>query len=152
MSNLTPIQLLEAAQADLSARDEQIVKLGADLAAAVKLGEETEARAIAAETALASAQADLATAKASVESLTADNAKLAKDASDLAAKEQDVEKRASARLAAMQAEIGIAPPLPTGAPGSGQSAGPATITFAEFRTLSVPEQNAHVRKGGKIAG
>jgi len=119
---LSTAQRLDAAEKALVAANEQLTTANASL-------ESSRAETVSANGTITSLNADLATAKAIIESL---NTELATAKSSLAtaqaesanlrAKEQDVEKRASARLQQMQAAIGISPPLPTG-PASGAAQG-----------------------------
>jgi len=115
----TTIQELEQAQARVVALETQLAQLTADhttaLAAVAVRAESAEASAARLTADLAASAASLADAQAQVATLTAANA-------DLAAAERDVEKRASARLASMQASIGIAPPLPVEATASAVAA------------------------------
>ena len=122
MAILTTIQELDQAQAQIVALEANVSELTSDFAAATARADSATVRAESAEasaakltTDLAASAASLADAQAQVATLTAANA-------DLAAAERDVEKRASARLASMQASIGIAPPLPVEATASAVAA------------------------------
>lgn len=141
MSIPTIAERLEQAQTDLASKDLEIVKLTADLTAANQLSEGAENRAKLAEDSLAEIRSDLEKAKTAISEAEANSAKLAADNAALASKEQDVEKRASARLAAMQAELGVSPPLPVGAPA-------ATSKTAGLKglALAIAAREAEIKK------
>jgi len=111
----TTFEQLEAAQGQVTTLSAANEKLTADLTAALKSATDAESRAKSAEDALVKANDDLTTANASLADAKAANEKLTAENATLSAAEKDVEKRASARLAAMQAGLGISPPLPVGA-------------------------------------
>jgi len=147
---LSTAQRLDAAEKALVAANEQATTANAALAT-------SRAETVSANETIMRLNADLATAKASIESLntelatansaleSANAAKATAQAeySDLRAKEQDVEKRASARLQQMQAAIGVSPPLPTG-PAAGAAQGkpnPAASLTGLERAIAAHKAN-----------
>lgn len=114
----TTFEQLEAAQGQVATLSAANDKLSADLVSAQKSATDAEDRAKSAEDSFAKASADLAANTALLSEALAANHKLTVENGTMAAAEKDVEKRASARLAAMQASLGISPPLPVGASDS----------------------------------
>jgi len=126
---LTPAQKLEAMQAEFAALQSENATLKQDLKASQDLATEAEGKFVAAQGELETCKAQLETANSAVELTKAENTKLTgeleaikTEVTTLKSAEQDIEKRASAKLIAMCAEAGIAPPLESGAPPANPSA------------------------------
>lgn len=144
---LSTAQRLDVAEAALSETRDELASATAALAT-------SRAETASATESAAKLSADLLTAKASIESmnteLVAARASLASAqaaAAELREKEQDIEKRASARLAHMQASLGISPPLPTGAPAQAGGAAPRTSNLTGLaKAIAAHQSRATIRK------
>lgn len=77
---------------------------------------------------------------------------LMEDNATLKSMEQNIQKRASAKLSSMCAELGISPAMKTGAaPSNSANAGDTTVvTRSEFDKMDAKQKNNHLRAGGKI--
>lgn len=77
---------------------------------------------------------------------------LMEDNATLKSLEQNIQKRASAKLSSMCAELGISPAMKTGAaPSNSANAGETTVvTRSEFDKMDAKQKNNHLRAGGKI--
>lgn len=77
---------------------------------------------------------------------------LMEDNATLKSLEQNIQKRASAKLSSMCAELGISPAMKTGAASSNSAnAGKTTVvTRSEFDKMDAKQKNNHLRAGGKI--
>lgn len=99
------------------------------------------------EAALTTAREENTTLRAEVERLRAmegDHGRLVQELADLEAEERTVERGVRAELEA----IGVPEAAAPGAIAQERAA----LSLAEFSALSVADQNAHVRSGGRIAG
>ena len=77
---------------------------------------------------------------------------LMEDNATLKSLEQNIQKRASAKLTSMCAELGISPAMKTGAAAdnSANAGESPVVTRAEFDRMNPKQKNQHLRAGGKI--
>lgn len=143
---LTLTQKFEAAEKEietltlsLTEKDEKVLSLESELTS------EQEAKAQA-ESQVGELKQEIENLNVSAKELQEKFEALESEKIEIEGKEQDIEKRASARLAAMQAEIGVSPPLPTeSGNGDGKPESSAkNLTGIEAIAAALKERNVKV--------
>ena len=143
MSNQSTAQRLEIAEAKLAEITGQLTMASADLATVRAENATLKSNATAHEATISGLNTELVAIKGQLATAQAENA-------TLAAKEQDIEKRATAKAAAVAAVVGATAPLPITAT-QGAGAPNASMSLAAFNALSTVEKNKFMAGGGKLS-
>lgn len=138
---------IETIEENLAARDEQIAKLTADVAAATSLAEFSEQTVATQVEQINTLNADLATATADIAARTGQLAEMQTNLGTAEARASLAEQNL-ARLEQLAGVRGIDSNLAI----HGQAPTAKTITRSDFDSLAVDKQNEFMRSGGKITG
>lgn len=151
MSNLSTAQRLEVAEKRSEEVTGQLATASADLIAARSEVETLKGTVAELAAKVAASDASAVEAKATAEKATADLTALTAVNAELAAKEQDIEKRATAKAAAVVAVVGATAPLPLTTSKNAGGNSVSKLTLGEFNSLSQIEKNKFMSSGGKLS-
>lgn len=135
---------LETVSAEKIDLESKVEKLGEDLKASQELATETQGKLDTLQSEHEALTTEATEAKATITALEGERDTLKAANAALEAKEQDIDKRATALFAAKQAAIGESGPLATGTPAGGEKPESASknLTGYERALASLKEKNA----------